>query len=67
MCAGKKHRLADDRCYAGLSLLFDLKLGVFPGQPLPQLACSGTKTVAPGITHKEIALGPAVPSELQSC
>lgn len=30
--------------------------GVLAGQPLPQLACSGTKTVAPGIAHNEIAL-----------
>lgn len=64
MCAGKRERLFNDRCYAGLSLLLDLKLGVLAGQPLPQLACSGTETVVPSIAHNEIVFCPAVPSEL---
>lgn len=64
MCAGKRDGLVDDRCYAGLSPLLDLKLGVLAGQPLPQLACSGTKTVAPSTAHNEIAL---VQLSLPSC
>lgn len=54
VCWEEGKRLVNDRCYAGLSLLLDLKLGVLAGQPLPQLACSGTETVVPGIAHNEI-------------
>lgn len=71
MCWKEERAPAGDRCYAGLSPRVYLGVEGLLGQPLPQLAFSGSQTVAPKqlfpASPQTISLSSSCSFPAQSC